>query len=259
MTLNVAKAAPTMSWANPADIVYGTALGAPQLNATASVAGTFSYSPAAGTVLNAGSHTLSVTFTPDDAANYNGSSANVTLNVAKATSTMTWPNPADIVYGTALGASQLNATANVAGTFSYSPAAGTVLGAGSHTLAVTFTPDRRRELQRPSANVTLNVTKAATTVSWSTPAGIVYGAALGASQLNATANVAGTFSYSPAAGAVLERRLAHAAGDVHAGRRRELHRRVGERRRLTAAKAASALRLANPAGISLRHRVSGRS
>ena len=179
-SLNVTKAASTITWANPADIVYGTALGAAQLNATANVAGTFSYSPAAGTVLSAGSHTLSVTFTPDDAANYNGASANVTINVTKATSTITWSNPADIVYGTALGAPQLNATANVAGTFGYSPAAGTVLNAGSHTLSVTFTPDDAANYNGASANVSLTVTKATSTITWSNPADIVYGTALGA-------------------------------------------------------------------------------
>jgi len=203
VTLNVAKAATMVTWSNPADIVYGVALGGSQLNATANVAGTFSYSPAAGTVLGAGSQTLTVTFTPDDAANYNGSSANVTLDVAKAPTTVTWSNPADIVYGVALGGSQLNATATVAGTFSYSPASGTVLGAGSQMLAVTFTPDDAANYNGSSANVTLNVTKASTTVSWSNPADIVYGTALGASQLNATGSVAGTFSYSPAAGTVL--------------------------------------------------------
>ena len=173
------------------------------MNATANVAGTFSYAPAAGTVLGAGSHTLSVTFTPDDAANYNGSSANVALTVNKAAAAISWSNPADVVYGTALGSAQLNATANVAGTFSYSPAAGAVLNAGSQTLSVTFTPDDAANYNGSSANVTLNVAKAATAVSWSNPADIVYGAALGAAQLNATANVAGTFSYSPAAGTVL--------------------------------------------------------
>src|SRR5205823_5918498 len=39
---------PTITWATPADIVYGTALSATQLNATASTAGTFTYTPAAG-------------------------------------------------------------------------------------------------------------------------------------------------------------------------------------------------------------------
>ena len=74
----------------PARLDYGIALGASQLNATANVAGTFSYSPAAGAVLNAGSHPLSVTFTPDDAANYDVASANVALTVARAASAISW-------------------------------------------------------------------------------------------------------------------------------------------------------------------------
>ena len=40
--------------------------------------GTFVYTPPAGTVLNAGAaQTLSVTFTPTDAANYTGATATV--------------------------------------------------------------------------------------------------------------------------------------------------------------------------------------
>ena len=60
--------APSLTWSNPADIVYGTALSSTQLNATADVPGTFTYNVAAGAVLNAGGHTLEVTFTPEDAA-----------------------------------------------------------------------------------------------------------------------------------------------------------------------------------------------
>ena len=45
-TLSVSRATPTISWATPADITSGTALGASQLDATASVpGGTFTYSP----------------------------------------------------------------------------------------------------------------------------------------------------------------------------------------------------------------------
>src|SRR6185436_17730582 len=113
VTVNVAKAASTIAWSNPADVVYGTALSGAQLNATASVAGRIAYSPAAGAVLSAGSHALSVTFTPEDAANYNGATASVTVNVAKAASAIAWSNPADVVYGTALSGAQLNATASV--------------------------------------------------------------------------------------------------------------------------------------------------
>jgi len=81
-TLTVTKATPVITWANPADIVYGTALSGTQLNATASVPGSFVYTPAAGAVLNAGAgQTLHVDFTPTDTANYNNASKDVTINV----------------------------------------------------------------------------------------------------------------------------------------------------------------------------------
>jgi hypothetical protein len=63
-----------------------------------------------------------VTFTPTDAANYTTRRRRSTITVLKATPVITWATPADIVYGTALSATQLNATANVPGTFVYTPA-----------------------------------------------------------------------------------------------------------------------------------------
>jgi len=87
---------PTLAWANPADIVYGTPLGASQLNATATcdstnVPGTYSYTNAAGTVLNAGAvlnagsgQTLYVTFTPNNTATFLPITTSVTLNVTAA-------------------------------------------------------------------------------------------------------------------------------------------------------------------------------
>jgi hypothetical protein len=76
----ISKATPIISWAQPAAVVAGTLLSATQLNATANVDGTFVYSPAAGTVLNA-TQELSVTFTPADTVNYNGAAASVTVTV----------------------------------------------------------------------------------------------------------------------------------------------------------------------------------
>jgi hypothetical protein len=180
VAITVTKATPTITWATPADLVYGTALSATQLNATASVAGTFVYTPAAGTVLNAGAgQTLSVTFTPDDATNYTTATATVAITVTKATPTITWATPADLVYGTALSGTQLNATASVAGTFVYTPAAGTVLtparadavgGRSRRTTRATTAPPRRRSA--------ITVTKATPTITWATPADLVYGTAL---------------------------------------------------------------------------------
>jgi len=87
----IAKATPVITWNNPADITYGTALGNTQLNATTPVTGTFGYTPAAATVLSAGSNQmLSASFTPNDAANYNSTSKNVSINVLKANQTITF-------------------------------------------------------------------------------------------------------------------------------------------------------------------------
>ncbi len=88
-TLAIAREATTVTWTTPAAVVYGTALSAAQLNATASVPGTFGYTPAAGTILPSGDHTLSVTFTPTDPANFDGSTASVILRVARALLTVT--------------------------------------------------------------------------------------------------------------------------------------------------------------------------
>ncbi|HEY3840210.1 MAG TPA: Ig-like domain repeat protein, partial [Bryobacteraceae bacterium] len=79
------KTTPTVTWTNPSDIVFGSALSGIQLNATASVPGTFIYTPPAGTVLGVGSgQTLSVAFTPTDTTNYNSATGSVLINVLPA-------------------------------------------------------------------------------------------------------------------------------------------------------------------------------
>jgi hypothetical protein len=80
--VTIAKATPLLVWSNPADIVYGTALGATQLNASASTGGSLTYTPPAGTLLNAGNQQpLAVAFIPADTTDYNGASASVKINV----------------------------------------------------------------------------------------------------------------------------------------------------------------------------------
>ncbi|HEY3861892.1 MAG TPA: leucine-rich repeat protein [Verrucomicrobiae bacterium] len=51
-----------------------------------------------------------------------------------------WPAPAGFNYGTPLTTNQLNATANVPGTFVYNPPLGSVPNAGSDVLTLVFTP-----------------------------------------------------------------------------------------------------------------------
>ena len=227
------RTAPTLTWPTPAPVAAGTALSAAQLNATASVAGTYLYSPPAGTVLaTAGTQVLSVTFTPTNATAYTTATKSVTLQVTstgtfkgpasgggwsgrisggsllyngqtypivngrvkfpdcttyivapdgallggsatpncalggsstRTAPTLTWPTPAPVAAGTALSAAQLNATASVAGTYLYSPPAGTVLAtAGTQVLSVTFTPTNAAAYTTATKSVTLQVTSTGT-------------------------------------------------------------------------------------------------
>ena len=73
------------------------------------------------------------------------------------TPVITWAAPAPIDYGTALSTTQLDATANVPGTFVYSPPAGTIPPAGTDTLTVTFTPTDTADYTTATASVTLTV------------------------------------------------------------------------------------------------------
>ena len=80
---------PVISWPTPASIVYGTALTATQLSATATanggpVAGSFTYTPSPGTLLQAGTRTLQVLFTPDDAATFGTETMTMSITVDKA-------------------------------------------------------------------------------------------------------------------------------------------------------------------------------
>jgi len=202
VSFTVARAKPMISWPAPASIAYGTALSDAQLNATASVPGTFVYTPAAGEVPSAGKHTLSATFNPA-AADYTAAQSEVTLMVTKVTPVITWPTPAPIAYGTALGSTELNATASAPGNLVYIPAAGAVLTAGTHTPSVTFTPADSVNYTMAQAAVSLTVTKATPSITWPAPASIAYGTELSAAQLNATASVPGKFVYNPGAGEVL--------------------------------------------------------
>lgn len=72
----VKKAVPVVNWNNPPNITYklaegsGPTLTSLQLNAEADVPGEFVYTPALGSSLDAGDQTVTATFTPTDADNY---------------------------------------------------------------------------------------------------------------------------------------------------------------------------------------------
>jgi streptogramin lyase len=96
ITLTVAKITPTLVWANPAGISYGTSLNAilnaVAKNGSAAVSGVFTYTatPAGGTasavtaatVLGGGTYTLTASFTPTDGSTYTTATGIVTLTVS---------------------------------------------------------------------------------------------------------------------------------------------------------------------------------
>jgi hypothetical protein len=101
VTITLLKWVPHITWANPANITYGTLLSGTQLDATAAsptnlggnLAGAFVYSPPSGTALFASNNqVLSVTFNPADLVNYTNVGASALLNVAKAALTVTATN-----------------------------------------------------------------------------------------------------------------------------------------------------------------------
>jgi len=99
------RATPLITWPTPAPIVYGTPVGAAQLNATATangvvVPGTFAYTPAAdaNAILPAGTRTLQVLFTPTDTTRFTTQTMTMVLTVGKAPLTVT-ADSASKVYG----------------------------------------------------------------------------------------------------------------------------------------------------------------
>jgi len=90
--------------------------------------------------------------------------------VGKATPTINWSTPSPITYGTALSATQLNATASVPGSLAYTPAAGTVLAVGSQALSATFTPTDATDYAVATSTVNLTVNQATPTIALATSA-----------------------------------------------------------------------------------------
>ncbi len=150
----IAKAQPLVTWNSPASIVYGTPLGALQLDASANVAGNPSYSPAPGSFVAAGTdQTLSVMFTPSDSVDYSTVTATTTITVNKATPTLNLsdsgghytgnPFPASVtITGAGNDTSAASSLDGVTPTLTYyvgSGTSGTALGAAPPTATGTYT------------------------------------------------------------------------------------------------------------------------
>jgi alpha-L-arabinofuranosidase len=205
--LTIGQATPILMWTNPASITYGAALGSNQLDAAANVPGILAYNPTNGTVLNTGTNTLSVIFTPSDAVDYTGAGAMVGLVVSPA-SLMATASDASRAYA------QMNPvfTGEITGvtngdniTVFYSCIATTNSAVGQYSIMPSLLDpeDRQTNYTVNLADGILTIGQAAPILTWTYPAPIIYGTALGSNQLDATANVPGILIYSPSAGTIL--------------------------------------------------------
>jgi hypothetical protein len=174
-TITVNKAAPVLEWPTPAPIVYGTALSNAQLDASAtgvggaSLPGSLTYNPLAGTVPVVGPQSLQVSFAPTDTNDYTTATASVTLTVNGATLQVT-ANNATKVYGTG----NPTFTGIVSGgqpgasfTESFTTTATTSSPVGSYAIVPSVTGATLADYTQTIANGTLMVTQAGsvTTVS----------------------------------------------------------------------------------------------
>jgi len=220
--LTVERRVPTLTFAAPAATTYGAApfaltVGSSAADDAAAPPLQLSYAPstpatppATVTILRAGDCTITLSQPAGDNANYADTTPLAhTVTIARATPALAWEAPSVIAYGTPLGSAQVRATATfggsaLPGSFGYTPGFGSVLIAGSHTLAATFTPADATNYTEAQTSVALTVTRATPVVTWATPEPIAYGTPLGTAQLGASTTVAGQFAYSPASGTLLD-------------------------------------------------------
>jgi sugar lactone lactonase YvrE len=134
------KQGPTITWATPAAITYGTALSNSQLNASASIPGTMNYSVLLGNKLPAGTHTITATFTATDTS-YGSFQKSVKLTVNKAPLTITAQN-----------ASRDEGKANPSFTVTYS---GFVNGEDERVLGGTLTFNTNATINSPAGTYTI--------------------------------------------------------------------------------------------------------
>jgi hypothetical protein len=197
-TFVIDKATPAITWNAPAPIVGGTPLGGTQLDATASIPGTFTYSPNAGTILKVGAdQILTVAFTPSDSINYNKAIKTVSIDIlppivlngldalrvydGAPKSVTATTNPPDLSYN-----------------ITYDGSATPPVHAGTYTVVASLTAPGHIG----SVSGQLIISKALPILTWAAPPELAIGeiAVLSSAQLNASANMPGTFVYTPSFG-----------------------------------------------------------
>ncbi len=149
--------------------MYGTPLNSNQLDATASVPGSFAYNPTNGTLLNTGTNSLAVIFTPSDTVDYGSVTDSVSLVVtplplqvtaSNASRQVSAANPA--FKGSIKG---LTNGDNITATYTTTATAGSPAGTYPITPTLADTNNRQTNYTVTLVNGTLTVTNASSYVS----------------------------------------------------------------------------------------------
>ena len=137
-----------------------------------------------------------------------------------------YPSTSETV-GVTLNGVTINAPIGPNGTFSATfNTAALPASAPPYQVTYSYGGDANFAAASNTSTTTLTVAQATPVITWPTPAGITYGAALSGSQLDATSSVPGTFAYTPAAGGRAECRLRpNPLGHVHPDRQCGLQHR----------------------------------
>ena len=107
------------------------------------------------------------TLSNNEDGNYSLTQPTLSANITKFAPVITWATPDDIVAGTALNGTQLNASAtgisgSLAGGFAYNPVSGTAFTeVGTETLETTFTPTDGVNYSVATSSVEINIIPAA--------------------------------------------------------------------------------------------------
>lgn len=194
VTMNIIKADPPYNWPTITPITNPTPLNSTQLSITSTIPISVVYNPISGTVLPAGTHTLAGRITPTDVSNYNiidvtntivVNAGSAVINVSNTSQTFNnLPHPITVSTIPA----NLDSIAILYGVTPTPPT-----DAGSYLFTVRLINPNVTAI--PVSGV-LIIAQATPVLSWTVPLPIQFGTALSSVQLNATSNIAGTFSYN---------------------------------------------------------------
>ena len=201
VNITVNKATPVVTGLTAAPITYPAALSTSTLTGGsasfggANVPGSFAWTNGA-TIPTAGTNSYPVTFTPTDSTNYKIVEQNVSITVAKANPTVTWPEGLTATYGQTLSDVLLtgkgSGTPN--GTFAWAEPT-TPVGDASppqRQHSMTFTPTNENYSTLTKNDVSIYVDKANPVVNWPEGLTAVVGQILSDIPLTSYTNSGGT-------------------------------------------------------------------